>query len=209
VRALRAWGLRETVRKFYQMRQIKFGTLIGVDELGNKYYENMQDYPYGQHRWVEPARWTAPALSDASLVTPTWHGWLHYTTDKVPPSSRKVTAPEPGKEGVKILQKSDTPVKHHANVDHRLPWRPNPSVVREKGYKIDHYFGKAGENKFYVQPGHIASPVFRDAGPKIEAWDGTPSTVAGKQALPGTDEEKEPWEFFFEQRQKMNREQKG
>jgi NADH:ubiquinone oxidoreductase subunit len=32
----------------------KFGTYMGGDAAGNRYYENRVDYPYGQHRWVEP-----------------------------------------------------------------------------------------------------------------------------------------------------------
>lgn len=32
----------------------KFGTYMGHDAAGNRYYENRVDYPFGQHRWVEP-----------------------------------------------------------------------------------------------------------------------------------------------------------
>lgn len=27
---------------------------MGADAAGNRYYENRVDYPFGQHRWVEP-----------------------------------------------------------------------------------------------------------------------------------------------------------
>lgn len=27
---------------------------MGCDMAGNRYYENRVDYPFGQHRWVEP-----------------------------------------------------------------------------------------------------------------------------------------------------------
>jgi hypothetical protein len=27
---------------------------MGCDAAGNRYYENRVDYPFGQHRWVEP-----------------------------------------------------------------------------------------------------------------------------------------------------------
>ena len=27
---------------------------MGSDAAGNRYYENRVDYPFGQHRWVEP-----------------------------------------------------------------------------------------------------------------------------------------------------------
>lgn len=39
-RSLRESGVWGTVKRLYQFKDIKFGTHIGTDELGNKYYEN-------------------------------------------------------------------------------------------------------------------------------------------------------------------------
>lgn len=47
-RALRDYGLKETARIFWQMRSVKHGTLVGVDRIGNKYYENREEYPFGK-----------------------------------------------------------------------------------------------------------------------------------------------------------------
>lgn len=33
--------------RLYKMRTLKFGTLMGVDKLGNEYYENLVEYPHG------------------------------------------------------------------------------------------------------------------------------------------------------------------
>jgi len=56
----------------------KFGKLIGTDMSGNKYYENVVDYPAGQHRWCEPAD---ADNYDASSISPEWHGWMHHMSD--------------------------------------------------------------------------------------------------------------------------------
>ncbi|PKI39486.1 probable NADH dehydrogenase [ubiquinone] 1 alpha subcomplex subunit 12 isoform X1 [Punica granatum] len=52
-------------------------TLVGVDKVGNKYYENM-NAQHGRHRWVEYAE---KGHYNASQVPPEWHGWLHNITD--------------------------------------------------------------------------------------------------------------------------------
>jgi len=56
----------------------KFGKLVGVDQSGNKYFENTLDYPAGQHRWTEPAD---IHNYDASSISPEWHGWMHHMSD--------------------------------------------------------------------------------------------------------------------------------
>jgi NADH:ubiquinone oxidoreductase subunit len=88
LRALQEYGLAGTWRKLYAMRQIKFGTLVGVDKYGNKYYENRVDYPLNQHRWIEYAGGKSAYEADASNVPPEWHGWLHSTTTEPPTDVR-------------------------------------------------------------------------------------------------------------------------
>jgi NADH:ubiquinone oxidoreductase subunit len=65
------------------------GRFVGQDELGNRYYEAVDDrdsYDRGRKR-----RWVVyKGYADASKVTPDWHGWLHYTFDEPP-----TTAPLP------------------------------------------------------------------------------------------------------------------
>lgn len=51
------------------------GEFVGEDELGNRYYKERA----GHRRWV-----IYNGLSEASSVTPDWHGWLHYTHDTPP-----------------------------------------------------------------------------------------------------------------------------
>lgn len=47
LRALREWGPKETLRRIVYVKHLKFGTLKGADELGNKYFENAEDYIAG------------------------------------------------------------------------------------------------------------------------------------------------------------------
>jgi NADH:ubiquinone oxidoreductase subunit len=54
----------------------RYGTRVGEDGFGNVYYQTKD----GKRRWVIYTK-----QSEASLVPPEWHGWLHYTVD-VPPT---------------------------------------------------------------------------------------------------------------------------
>lgn len=67
------WGTRWTIWKH--------GRYVGSDDLGNKYYVQRNGVgPLGlQRRWV-----IYKDLSEASLVPPEWHGWLHHTVDTPP-----------------------------------------------------------------------------------------------------------------------------
>ena len=49
------------------------GTLVGEDDLGNKYYT------HGDRRWVI---YNGPI--EGSRVPAEWHGWLHHTFDNRP-----------------------------------------------------------------------------------------------------------------------------
>ena len=52
------------------------GSPVGTDDFGNRYYKNKD----GSRRWV-----IYNGTVEASRVPPDWHGWLHYTTDTLPP----------------------------------------------------------------------------------------------------------------------------
>ncbi len=71
-----AWWTGNTIgtRLFTWRRGIR----VGSDELGNVYYREKN----GPKRWV-----IYRDLSEASLVPPEWHGWLHYIVD-VPPTEQ-------------------------------------------------------------------------------------------------------------------------
>jgi NADH:ubiquinone oxidoreductase subunit len=56
------------------------GRQVGQDEFGNRYYEARRASADGiVKRWV-----LYRGMAEASKIPPHWHGWMHYTTDKLP-----------------------------------------------------------------------------------------------------------------------------
>ncbi|XP_031844021.1 NADH dehydrogenase (ubiquinone) B17.2 subunit [Nomia melanderi] len=108
-------GPFKSLRTLYRMDTIKTGTLVGVDSLGNKYYEN-NSYFYGTNRWVVYADQFGMDY-DGSQVTPEWFGWLHYKTDLVPhkdpsrPKHRWMAEHKPNLSGTKDAYMPYTTVK--------------------------------------------------------------------------------------------------
>ena len=151
MRAVRTYGLNRTLKQLYQFKRLKFGTFMGADEFGNKFFENTKDYPYGMHRWVEYADGHNAPLADSTQIHPLWHRWLHCTGDTPPPSFQEVGQ---GQSGLKIAEGVHTPVEHHVNLDHRTPPRAHPTLNRERGYDVGHLYAEKGENGFYMQPGY-------------------------------------------------------
>jgi NADH:ubiquinone oxidoreductase subunit len=54
------------------------GQRVGEDEHGNVFYQTAD----GKRRWV-----IYNGVSEASRVSPDWHGWLHHTWDEAPTAS--------------------------------------------------------------------------------------------------------------------------
>ncbi|TQS73128.1 NADH:ubiquinone oxidoreductase subunit NDUFA12 [Rhodobacteraceae bacterium] len=53
----------------------RHGTKVGEDEQGNIFYQTKD----GKRRWV-----IYNGESQASRVSPDWHGWLHHTFNELP-----------------------------------------------------------------------------------------------------------------------------
>ncbi len=72
------WGGNTWGTRLYTWRK---GKLVGEDDFGNRYYMQTRGVgPLGV-----PSRWVIyQDLSEASLVPPEWHGWLHHTVDELP-----------------------------------------------------------------------------------------------------------------------------
>jgi len=81
-REFRKQGIFGTLAKLYRMNLMKPGTLVGIDQFGNRYYENKKAL-YGQDRWVD---YINPEY-DATQVPPDWHAWLHHMTPYTPQQS--------------------------------------------------------------------------------------------------------------------------
>jgi len=56
------------------------GTKVGEDAQGNIYYQKNN----GERRWV-----IFNGVTEASRISPEWHGWLHHTWDQ-PPTEQPV-----------------------------------------------------------------------------------------------------------------------
>lgn len=72
------WGGNTWGTRLFTWRK---GKLVGEDDFGNRYFVQRSGVgPLGV-----PARWVIYRdLSEASLVPPDWHGWLHHTVDSPP-----------------------------------------------------------------------------------------------------------------------------
>lgn len=155
LKAFKEFGPVGTFWKLFQMRTLKFGTLMGVDQMGNKYYENTE-YPYPQHRWVEYAGNPAFYDSDPSNIPAEWHGWLHNTTNDVPTdtttgSTHKEAPPTimHGNDDIYDRNLGGVIAKHTPNFSHHRP----------RGYGLGNGLGSTitsppGVERYYTQPGH-------------------------------------------------------
>ncbi|MEO9823163.1 MAG: NADH:ubiquinone oxidoreductase subunit NDUFA12 [Paracoccaceae bacterium] len=76
LRAATWWNGSTLNTQFYTWRK---GKKVGEDAEGNTYYESNAG-----KRWV-----IFNGLSEASRVSPEWHGWLHHTWDE-PPTERPI-----------------------------------------------------------------------------------------------------------------------
>jgi NADH dehydrogenase (ubiquinone) 1 alpha subcomplex subunit 12 len=70
-------GLKETMKRLYRMSEFKSGRLVGIDQFGNKYYEDEKEQ-YGHDRWIDYAN----PECDPTQIPAEWHAWLHRVTDK-------------------------------------------------------------------------------------------------------------------------------
>jgi len=127
---------------------------MGCDAAGNRYYENRVDYPFGQHRWVEPGD---IHNFDATSIPPEWHGWMVSQND-VPPSQEQEYIDEKKKHILPMCQ-SHAPDDHHVGHQEELynfHHLHNLTQVRSRGYRIGNPIvglPPGVKDSFYTQPG--------------------------------------------------------
>lgn len=137
----------------------KFGTYMGCDAGGNRYYENRVDYPFGQHRWVEPGD---IHNFDASQIPPEWHLWMHHVNDVLPHTEDEYF--ENQKQHIYRSYDSDAPAE--LNIGHQEKFRNfnhmhNQSQIRSRGYGIGNYvvgLPPHAPDGYYTQPGSPYNP---------------------------------------------------
>jgi NADH:ubiquinone oxidoreductase subunit len=70
----------------------RYGEFVGEDEFGNRYYRT-------KNGRIDPAlginrRWVIyNGVAEASMVPPSWHGWLHHTVNVLPTEDKIVPRP--------------------------------------------------------------------------------------------------------------------
>jgi NADH:ubiquinone oxidoreductase subunit len=181
----------------------KFGTFMGSDLAGNRYYENRVDYPFGQHRWVEPGD---IHNFDSSSIGPEWHGWMTSMNDAPPCAEDDLIADKMSK--VSQMCESNAPDNH--NVGHQeKTWNfhnlHNQSQVRSRGYNIgnpivglppnvkDSYYTQPGSpyNDASIRPLNFIGALDKDGGRKYknQKWAERLKTEEEKQAIEAVKED--------------------
>jgi NADH:ubiquinone oxidoreductase subunit len=71
------WWNRQTIGTF--LKTLFYGTYVGKDESGNKYYKSKEN-----ERWVVYSK-----NIEATKITSDWYLWIHHTIDKIPEKNDK------------------------------------------------------------------------------------------------------------------------
>lgn len=105
-----------------------FGTLVGIDGFGNRYYRRQDRKSKKERRWV-----MYKGIAEPSKVPAQWHGWLHYTQTE-PPDVKSLShhvwerphLPNlTGTQGAYLPQGHLSKAGHHApTMADYEPWKP-------------------------------------------------------------------------------------
>jgi NADH:ubiquinone oxidoreductase subunit len=72
------WNGQTWATRFFTWRK---GEYVGSDQFGNRYYRAPSAIP----RSISERRWVIyNGYSEASMIPPGWHGWMHHRSDKMP-----------------------------------------------------------------------------------------------------------------------------
>ena len=71
------WWYKQTFGTF--LKTLFFGTYVGKDEYGNKYFKSKNN-----ERWVIYSN-----KIEATKITSDWYLWMHHTVDKTPDEKNK------------------------------------------------------------------------------------------------------------------------
>ena len=143
---------------------------MGCDGAGNRYYENRVDYPFGQHRWVEPGD---IHNFDSASVPPEWHGWMTSMNDAPPAAEEDYI--DDRKQNILPLCESDANIDHnvgHQEEVYNFHHLHNLSTVRSRGFGVGNPIvglPPGAKDSYYTQPG---SP-YNDASirPRVNIGD--------------------------------------
>ena len=163
IRGIIEFGPALTLRKLLHMKEVRFGNKVGVDSMGNTYFENL-NYQYGRHRWVEYAGLPWQSEVQQTSIDADWYGWLHYTTD-VRGNDYSLH------QGGEINQGSDIP--YDTNLGAVIePFEQNKTDQKVRAYNDG--VSPAGDG-YWKQPSHPTYQGPRGEGPsfheeRVEEW---------------------------------------
>jgi NADH:ubiquinone oxidoreductase subunit len=153
---VKRYGWQRCFVQAYTMGILKFGTCVGEDSNGNRYYENL-DYPHGQHRWVE---YKDIHNYDASMIPPEWHGWHTHMHDAPGPSVASFLEEQLNASEYVTSDSADSSKVYHDHVGlnasgYETETMMNKTSFRARGYKIGGLYQKPGDpDEFHVHAGH-------------------------------------------------------
>lgn len=138
----------------------KFGTHMGTDAAGNKYYENLHDYPFGQHRWVEPGD---IHNFDSTSIPPEWHGWMTSMNDEPPSSEERFFQDKTGQIPAMCNSSVDAgAMVGYQNKIYNFHHMHNQSQIRSRGFNIGNPvvgLPPGAPDAYYTQPGSPYNPA--------------------------------------------------
>ncbi len=128
--------------------------LVGVDEYGNQYFEDLETNYYINRRWVEFADNRRVATLQHVKIPPPYNGWLAYTYDEFPnkknfvePFWRSERSPQfrsghPTESNLYMAPGALNNPQREENVEFQkqktyLPWEPNRDNMLKTSYKYD------------------------------------------------------------------------
>ncbi len=98
---------------------LRNGIYVGSDKRGNRYFRSKND----ERRWVLYEK-----NCDASAISPSWHGWIHGTVEKLPTLDTTALVKEP--DDVHYKNMTGTANAYHPRkyssskeIDY-IPWEP-------------------------------------------------------------------------------------
>jgi len=121
---LKEHGIWKTTQHLRMTDEVDFdyGTLVGVDKFGNKYYEEDEAVAM-KHRRVVYGQYETWNASD---VPAEWHGWLHHIQPETP------VAKPPGKVKFKVLHQPNGMSQMGSEANYLPPGHYNNSKLNFK-----------------------------------------------------------------------------